>query len=105
MRIATVLTLYSEVPRGVFDSVGTDTRTVYADVAEVGMNEYYLARSAGIAPEIAFEIPEYSDYHGEKLLSWDDTMWRVVRTTRRGMRERLICERCDVNADGTVQPS
>lgn len=105
MKISTVLTLYEEVPRGVFETVGTNTRDVFADVVEVGMNEYYLARSAGIAPEIAFEIPEYSDYKGEKLLKWDETMFRVVRTTRRGMRERLVCERVDVNADGTVQPS
>lgn len=101
MKISTELTLYVEQPRGVFDTVGTNTRTVFADVTDVGMNEYYLAMSAGLAPEVAFDIPEYSDYQGEKLLSWEGQMWRVIRTTRRGMCERLICERVDVNADGT----
>jgi len=105
MKISTTLTLYTEIPHGVFETIGTNTREVFADVVDVGMNEYYLARSAGLAPEIAFELPEYSDYQGEKMVKWDNTMFRIVRTTRRGMHERLICERVDVNADGSVLPS
>lgn len=97
MKIATTLTLYNETARGVFDTVTTDTTEVFADVVDVGMNEYYLARSAGLSPEIAFELTDFADYAGQKLCKWEDQVFRIVRTTRRGMRERLICERADVN--------
>lgn len=97
MKIATTLTLIVEEPRGVFEDPGEKTRTVFAEVVDVGMNEYYQARSAGIAPEIAFDIPYFDDYKGEKLATWNGKTYRIVRTVRRGMKERLVCERWDIN--------
>ena len=96
----TVLTLYTEAPRGFFDTEGTNTREVFAEVADLGMNEYYLARSAGLSPTIVFEIPDYADYNNEKLCEYAGQKYRIVRATRVGMRERLTCERTDVNDDG-----
>lgn len=93
----TMLTLFTEVPRGYFDTAGTNTREVYAEVADVGMNEYYLARSAGLAPTIVFELTDYADYNDEKLCEYAGQRYRIIRATRRGMRERLTCERVDVN--------
>ena len=100
MKIATTLTLFNEIPRGVFDAVGTDTTEVFAEVLDVGMNEYYAARSAGLAPEIAFELTDWADYNGQKLCEYNGKPYRIIRTTRRGMRERLICERVDANDAG-----
>jgi len=94
----TVLTLYTEVPHGYFDTVGTDTREVYAEVADVGLNEYYLARSAGLSPEIVFELTDYSDYNGEKLCEYAGQQYRIIRASRKGMRQRLTCEKVDINA-------
>ena len=98
MVFATKITLIPEEPHGVFDSIGTATRDVYAEIADVGMHEYYQARSAGLAPEIAFEIPYFLDYKGEKLLTYNNKKYRIIRTTtRNNQRVRLICERAEVN--------
>lgn len=97
MRIPVELTFYTESPRGVFDSPGDKTRTVLAEVADVGMNEYYQAMSLGLNPEIAFEMTDFADYEGEKLLIYEGIRYRVIRATRRGMRERLICGKVDRN--------
>ena len=93
----TTITLFTETAHGVFDTIGTNSRTVYAEIADVGMNEYYLARSAGLSPEITFELTDYSDYNGEKRLTHDSKAYRVIRAYRRGQRQRLVCERVDVN--------
>ncbi len=97
MKIPVTITLYTEQPRGVFDAPGTDTRTVFATVTDVGMNEYYQAMSLGLAPEIVFEIAVFSDYKGEKLLTYNGDQYRVIRASRRGMKERLVCGKVDVN--------
>lgn len=97
MILATTITLYKETPRGVFDTVGTDSRTVYADVADVGMNEYYQAMSAGLAPEIVFELADWSEYDGEKRLVFDNIPYKVIRAAKRGMKMRLVCEKVDIN--------
>lgn len=93
MILADTITLYKETPRGVFDTVGTDSRTVYADIAEVGMNEYYQAMSAGLAPEIVFELADWSEYDGEKRLVYNDVPYKVIRAAKRGMKMRLVCEK------------
>lgn len=97
MVLATTITLISEEARGFFDTVSTTERKVFADVKDVGMNEYYVARSAGIAPEIVFELSVWTEYHGERLCDWESKRYKIVRTTRRGNAIRLICEREDVN--------
>lgn len=94
----TILTLFPEQTRGFFDTVGTNTREVYAEVADVGMNEYYLARSAGLAPTIVFELSDYADYNNEKLCEYAGQQYRIIRASRKGMRQRLTCEKVDVNA-------
>lgn len=94
----TILTLYPEETRGFFDTASTNSREVYAEIADVGLNEYYLARSAGLSPEIVFELTDYADYNGEKLCEYAGQMYHVIRAARRGMRQRLTCEKVDVNA-------
>lgn len=97
MTIPVTITLYTEQPRGVFDDPGDNTRTVFAEVTDVGMNEYYQAMSIGLSPEVVFELTDFADYNGEKLLLYNGEKYRVIRATRRGMKERLICGKVDVN--------
>lgn len=98
MKIPVTISFYVESPRGVFDDPGSTMRTVFAEVTDVGMNEYYQAMSNGLNAEIAFEMTDFADYDGEKLLLYNGTPFRVIRATRRGMRQRLICEKVDRNA-------
>lgn len=91
---ATVITLYPEENRGVFDAYAAETgKELLVTVDSVGMNEYYRAMAEGLAPEVVFIIADWADYAGEKRLTWDGVEYHVIRASRRGMSMRLTCER------------
>lgn len=93
MRRATSIKLISEEERGAFDTSGTTDRTVYADVESVGMNEFFTAKTAGLEPEVRFVLTDYSEYHGERLVEWENVKYRVIRTYVSAYKIELTCGR------------
>ena len=92
---AEVISLIAENPaaHGVFDTAVTETsREVFAEIKSVGYNEFYAAKSAGIEPEIVFALTDYMEYEGEKIVGWNSTRYRVVRTYTNGQTIELTCE-------------
>ena len=91
---AEVITLYSESPEahGVFAAVTESGREVFAEIRSVGYNEFYAAKSAGIEPSIVFVLADYMEYGGEKIVGYNSSRYRIVRTYTSGQTIELTCE-------------
>ena len=64
----------------------------FCTVRSVGFNEFYAAKSAGIEPSIVFRMEDYSDYDGQKIVEWNGTRYRVIRTYTNSQMIELTCE-------------
>lgn len=74
------------------DKVFTETtREVFAEVLSVGMNEFYQAMTAGVNPEIKFEIADFYDYNGEKELIYNNIRYKILRTYRKDIPLEIVC--------------
>lgn len=93
MRRATTIILIAESEHGVFETPTATQRMVFADVLSVGMREFFEAQAAGIEPEIKFGLSDYSEYHGERIVLWNDVRYRVVRTYVSDYKIELTCEK------------
>ena len=77
-----VLQLVNENPaaHGIFDAPAETTTTVYWRVKSVTRAEFWRAFSNGIEPSLIFEISDYADYNGQKVVIYNGKRYRVVRT-------------------------
>lgn len=77
-----VITLIGEAPavRGVFDAKTETERNLVCTVRSVGMQENYIARGQGLAPEYVFELTQDFEYQGEKRLRYNGVEYRIIRT-------------------------
>jgi len=82
-----------------YDSYGnevityTDT-TVFVMPKGVYSAEFYNAAQAGLHPSITFELANKADYNGQKIISWKNTLYNVIRADWNAQRDKLslICE-------------
>lgn len=95
----TVITLISKKPNGSDDNGNPvyieECSEVFAVIKGVKRSEFYSAMSAGLRPEITFEIYEF-EYNGQKIVEYEDggTVRRlnVIRTyPTKGERLELTC--------------
>ena len=79
---ADVLDLISESPtaHGVFDQKTETRRRVLCTIRSVGMNESYIARGQGLAPEFVFQLTHSFEYKGEKRCIYHGVEYRIIRT-------------------------
>ncbi len=91
---ADVIALIGETPgaHGVFEAPEERRNEVPCTVRSVGYSEYYAARSAGIEPSIVFVLALAEDYAGEKIVEWNGSRYRVVRTWMQGDGIEITCE-------------
>lgn len=91
---ADVIYLIAEDParRGVFDAAEPTEKQRLCVVRSVGMNEFYKAAEAGLAPTVCFILADFADYAGERLLRWGDRRYQIVRTYVDGTRVELYAE-------------
>ncbi len=95
---ATVVTLLTEVPHGVFESHSPSRTDVFAEIRSVSMKEFYLAANDGIEPEVVFRLTDYADYAGQKILEHDGVVYDIIRTyTSDDMHIDLTCKRREKN--------
>lgn len=87
-----------------FDTYGNEvvtytTTDIFVSPRGVYNAEFYNAAQAGLHPSITFEIANRADYHGERLIEWNGTMYNVIRVDWTAQRDRinLICEERVVN--------
>lgn len=73
--------------------VENEKREVFADVKSVGMKESYEARALGLRPEYTFVIADYYDYDDEDLIEYDNKVYRVLRTFRKGFSLEITVTR------------
>lgn len=52
----------------------------FAELKSIGQTEFYQAQTAGMKPELKFELADYSDYSGEKELIYEGIRYKVMRT-------------------------
>lgn len=69
----------------------TTERLVFANEMSVGFAEFYTAGNSGMKPEKQFEIYSF-EYEGESTLRHDGREYKVIRTSGRGDKLRIICE-------------
>lgn len=77
-----VLFLIGEQPQahGIFDAPQETRTMVYCRVKSVTRAEFWRAYQNGIEPSLIFEISDYADYAGQKILEYSGKRYRVVRT-------------------------
>lgn len=77
-----VIYLVNETPQahGIFDQPQETQTMVYCRVKSVTRAEFWKAYSNGIEPSFVFEISDYADYSGQKILIYNGKRYRVVRT-------------------------
>ena len=94
---ADVIYLLAETPgkHGYFEPTVYTERMVYCTIRSVGVNEFYRAKEQGLEPDIVFTLAAYADYDGERLIKWNDKIYRVVRTYIDGLKIELTCEEGD----------
>ena len=61
----------------------TSLRDVFAKVKSIGQNEFYMAQSSGLKPELKFVIADYLDYQNEPELMFNNRKYQVLRTFRK----------------------
>lgn len=94
MTKADICYLVKENPsaHGVLDAPAEVLRMVYCKVRSVGMSEFYRAKESNIEPDIVFELSDYTDYEGEKVLIYNNKRYRVVRTYIASQKIEITCE-------------
>ena len=82
-----------------YDSYGNEVITytdtdVFVMPRGVYSAEFYNAAQAGLHPSITFELANKADYNGQKIISWKNTLYNVIRTDWNAQRDKLslICE-------------
>ena len=74
------------------DPVVTEsTSQVFVGVKSVVRSEFYQAQTAGFDPQIIFMLSDYLDYHGESFVKYEEVMYKVIRTYRKGTTLELVC--------------
>lgn len=56
-------------------------RTILAHLKEIGRNEFYLAASSDLSPEIAFDVHLF-EYNYERIAEIDGQRYSIFRTYR-----------------------
>lgn len=79
------------------DDIGNEdeienTRKVYANQFAVSSAEFYSAGVGNLKPEKSFQIHTF-EYEGEEALYFNDVKYKIIRTTERGDKTTLVCER------------
>ena len=82
-----------------YDEYGNEINT-YVDTTVFVMprgvyhSEFYSAAQAGLHPTITFELANKADYNGQKIISWNNTLYDVIRTDWSAQKDKisLICE-------------
>ena len=99
---ADVIYLIAENPEahGIFDKPQEEPRMVYCEVGSVGYNEYYTALANGLNPTIVFKLAERTEYHGEKIVTWNNVRYRITRTyVNKKDGIELTCEEVTTDAE------
>lgn len=68
------------VAHGVFGNHEETRYQCYCRVNSVTRNEYYRALQNGLEPMYVFEMSEYADYNGEKIVIYNGKRYRVIRS-------------------------
>lgn len=81
------------------NAIETETeRMVYANQMAVSMSEFYhagkhvVAGQKGLRPEKQFEVYTF-EYANETHLLHDKKKYKIIRTSTKGDKTRLVCER------------
>lgn len=71
----------TEAPNAMGDLIQTTVeKMVFAERKSVGMREKYAAMATGLKPELVFVLSDYYDYSDQDYISYNDVVYRVLRT-------------------------
>lgn len=77
----------------------TTARTVFAGLRSIGQSEFYQAQAVGLKPEIKFVLPDFLEYHDEKIIRYkafneeEAEEFTVLRTYRNNNELEIVCKR------------
>lgn len=92
--------MYNEIIKLATETTRTDssgntifsTRQLMADIRSIGMREFYEAANSDFKPECKAVLADYRDYQGERILVWNQEVYRIIRTYRNGKQLELTLE-------------
>lgn len=82
---------------------GDTFHTVFCAIRNIGQKEFYEASALDVYPEIKFVLADYLNYNGEKLLEYNNQMYRVLRTYRTGQELEITVVRASAEEGGSYE--
>lgn len=78
-----------------YDDVGNTIETikktqVFVKPQSIRMKEFYQLAEVGMKADFTLVLADYYDYHDEKIVEYNGTMYDVVRTYRRENRLEIV---------------
>ena len=71
------------------------TSEVFCGVKSVNRAEFYTAQTAGFDPKIVFMLADYLDYNDQSYVRYEDVLYKVIRTYRKGTELEIVCAHVD----------
>ena len=71
--------------------VTENTSQVFVAVKSVTRSEFYTAQTAGFDPQIVFMLSDYLEYQGQPYIEYNGTLYKVIRTYRKGITLEIVC--------------
>ena len=68
----------------------TTRREVFASLRSIGQAEFYQAHAIDYHPELKFVLADHLDYQGETMVKHEGTLYRVLRTYRKGRELEIV---------------
>lgn len=66
------------------------SREVFAELRSIGQSEFYQAHAIDYHPELKFVLADHLDYQGETVVKHEGTLYRVLRTYRKGRELEIV---------------
>ncbi len=94
LRMNDILTLVGRTykPDG-FTVTAEARREVFCRQASIGQQEFYMAQTTDLQPELKLVLPDYLEYADEQLCIYEGTWYRIIRTYRQGLELELVVQR------------
>lgn len=70
-----------------------EEKVVFCGLRSITQAEFYQAYATDLKPEIKFVLADALDYDGERLIKYDDVLYRVLRTYKVGRELELVVTR------------
>ena len=76
-----------------FEVKSETRRDVFCSLKSIGQQEFYMAQTTDLRPEVKFVLADHLEYAGETLCIYDGVWYKIIRTYRAGQALELVAQR------------